>query len=105
MAAIQELEVLLARATPSVLEAEVVQGKVIPVAEISRGIGLVYGVFPYQRRAIGVEGRALTYELTRQPILAVEERGQITPLPYAEDIIGHPLSRRLAGVLEAVSLR
>lgn len=105
MVALRELEVLLNRATPSALEAEVVQGRTVPVATIGESVDLVYGVFSYSRRAIGVPGRLLTTEITHQPVLAVKEGNSVTPLAYAEDVVAHPLSTSLIGFLEALRTR
>ena len=100
MAALQEVEHLLDKATLG-QGAEVVNGAVVSVATLGVGVDLVYGVFGYQKRAIGVEGRLLIPDLTTQPVLAVREERRITPLPYAEDVVAHPLSQRL---LEALSI-
>lgn len=105
MAALQELELLLNRATLSALEAEVVRGGTVPVAKIGEGIDLVYGVFSYPSRGIGVPERPLTYKLTRQPVLAVKNGDEYSPLAYAEDVETHPLCEVLVGHLEALSSR
>jgi len=103
MAALQEIESLMNKATPSALEARVARGKTVPIVTIGEDIELVYGVFPYLRRAIGVPGRLLTTEVTHQPVLAVRQGGRVTPLAYAEDIVAHPLGEVLVGYLEALS--
>lgn len=102
MAALQEIEHLLNGATPAELEARVINGAVVPVVAIGAGVGLVYGVFPYQRRTIGVPGRLLTSEFTHQPILAVREGDKVTPLAYAEDVAAHPLREVLVGHLKTL---
>ena len=63
---------------------------------------LVIGVFPFPRRAIGVEGRHLTTAITRQPSLAVTEGTSLKVIAYAEDVMGHSLRRRLVRKLRAL---
>ena len=101
MAALQEIETLLNRATPAA-GAEVVNGKIVPVATIGKTTDLVFGVFPYARRVIGVPGRLLTASFTRQPVLAVRKGDRVTPLAYAEDVVAHPLRKALVKHLDAL---
>lgn len=106
MAALPEIEhisYLLSRAT-SKTAAEVIKEETVTIARIEEGIDLVYGLFHYQTRGVGVPGRALTFKTTMQPVLAVRERGRIVPLPYAEDVTRHPLRDKLEDVLIALSL-
>lgn len=102
MAALHEIEHLLNGAIPTGQETRVTNGEVIPVAAIGEDVGLVYGIFPYRRRAIGVPGRLLTSEFTRQPVLAVRKGDSVTPLAYAEDVAAHPLSGVLVEHLETL---
>ncbi len=64
---------------------------------------LVCGVFSYQRRAIGVPGRRLIGELTTQPVLALKERSNFTPLAYPEDVIAHPMSENIQYTLKCIA--
>lgn len=80
----------------------IVGGEPVQVGRINDGADLVYGVFLYRRRAVGVPGRLLTLGLTRQPVLAAREGSRITPLPYAEDITEHPLRESLIASLSSL---
>lgn len=84
---------------------KVVGEQPVPVARIDEGVDLVYGSFPYQQRAKGVDGRRLIGKSTTQPVLAVREKARFVPLPYAEDVIRHPLRRRLEEILETLSVK
>lgn len=101
MAAIPEIERisrLLEQATIKLgadLGADILGGEPVQVGEVNNGADLVYGMFGYQRRAVGVPGRLLTDQQTRQPVLAVREGDRVTPLPYAEDVASHPLRESL----------
>lgn len=61
---------------------------------------LVFDILPYQRRAVGVNGRLLTPDITRQPVLAIKNEKGIKPIPYAEDVIYHPLRDKIQKALE-----
>lgn len=104
----QELECisdLLDRAT--VTQGAQGVNRVVEVVELTRGVELVYGVFPYQTRAIGVQGRRLTAKLTRQPTFAVREGAIITPIPYAEDVqqLKEPLVQLVVDRLKVIGAR
>ena len=100
---VETVDRLLSRATRVAADPGVKQGEVVPVATIDKEADLVYGLFGYVRRAIGVPGRLLTTEVTRQPVLAIKEGVNVTPLAYAEDVVTHPLSGALIGQLESLS--
>ena len=101
MAALHEIEALLNRAKPVAVEPEVIRGKRVAVATISEGVDLVYGLFPYNQRAVGFPDRLLTLARTYQPVFAVKEGDRVTTLAYAEDVEGHPLRDRLKGILSS----
>lgn len=102
MAALPEIDRLLSRITPAKLGVEVARGGPVAVAAVTDSATLVLGIFSYSRRAIGVPGRLLTTGITRQPALALEEGDRVTPLVYAEDVVGHPLRDILVRHLETL---
>ncbi|MBI2315188.1 hypothetical protein HYU93_04005 [Candidatus Daviesbacteria bacterium] len=81
---------------------------VIPVADINNGHArLVLGNFPYEKRFRGIPGRSLTGRSTIQPVFAVVEGRAITPIPYAENVLGLgvPLASEVVSRLEALRER
>lgn len=81
-------------------------GKSKHVRNLDEANALIYGQFPYRRRAIVVEGRPLTVDFTAQPVLAVKDLATeiVTPLPYAENVLAHPLKGKIAGALVEIHL-
>lgn len=60
-----------------------------PVAELGQidsKTRLVYGIFPYQRRAVCIAGQPLVADWTEQPVLALVNGERFTPLAYTADI-------------------
>lgn len=50
------------------------------------GYRLVYGSFPYQRRAVVLPGEPLVSAWTKQPVLALINGKRVTTLVYATDV-------------------
>ncbi|MBI2018258.1 hypothetical protein HYS96_00990 [Candidatus Daviesbacteria bacterium] len=82
-------------------------GRAIDLGEIEEGIKVVYDLFPYQRRAVALQGEPLVLAWTRQPVVALITRAGITPLPYAADVraIGEELAVKVVDRLDAVRAR
>ncbi len=65
--------------------------------EIEPGQRLVYGIFPYQERAVALEGQPLVLSWTRQPVLALVNGHRASTLAYAADtdVLGEGLAARI----------
>lgn len=72
--------------------------------EVEPGQRLVYGVFPYQKRAVALEGQPLVLSWTRQPVLALVNGHRATTLAYIADVnaLGEDLITRIVDRLQSV---
>lgn len=66
-------------------------GNAIPLGKLNGqepGVGLVYGKYLYDRRAIYEPEEPRTGGITVQPALALVEGERVTPIPYGADVRG-----------------
>lgn len=72
--------------------------------EVEQGKRLVYRIFPYQERAVALEGQPLVLSWTRQPVLALVNGNRATTLAYAADVnaLGEGLAARIADRLQVI---
>lgn len=89
-------------------ESKVSGQTLIPIADdLGDGAKLVVGNFPYPERYRDVPGRVLTGRITKQPVCALVEDSQVTPLAYGEDVVGlrQPLAAEVVSRLEILGER